>query len=184
MTPSQVAAPVQLEALPVAVRRADGESVARQEVRSPRAALGQSLRLVQLLTLRTLLCSRSGHGNISRVVPRRWGGGKKTATADAAHVRSKGVVVEGEKKTNNYNITVTGLAEVCMWVVSSTASLEAFRWGGGEGGGRKYGRTSRLLCILFPATEEGDTPPPRPPRFKKIKKKINIYKETKWGDAN
>lgn len=93
VTPSQVAAPVQLEALPVAVRRADGESVARQEVRSPRAALGQSLRLVQLLTLRTLLCSRSGHGNISRVVPRRWGEKKKTATADAAHVRSKGAEV-------------------------------------------------------------------------------------------
>lgn len=157
---------MQLEALPVAVRRADGESVARQEVRSPRAALGQSLRLVQLLTLRTLPCSRSGHGNISRVVPRRWGEKKKkTATADAAHVRSKGVVVEGKKP--NYNITVTGLAEVCMWVVSSTASLEAFSWGGGEGGGRKYGRTSRLLCILFPATEEGGTPPPRPPRLKK-----------------
>lgn len=98
VTPSQVAAPVQLEALPVAVRRADGESVARQEVRSPRAALGQSLRLVQLLTLRTLLCSRSGHGNISRVVPRRWGE-KKNATADAAHVRSKGGMVERKNPT-------------------------------------------------------------------------------------
>lgn len=65
VTPAQVAAPVQLEALPVAVRRADGESVARQEVWSARAALGQSLRLVQLLALRTLLCSRRGHVNIS-----------------------------------------------------------------------------------------------------------------------
>lgn len=79
VTPAQVTAPVQLEALPVAVRRADGESVARQEVWSPRAALGQSLRLVQLLTLRTLLCSRSGHANISRI-------GIK-GTPDAAHVR-------------------------------------------------------------------------------------------------
>lgn len=78
VTPSQVAAPVQLEALPVAVRRADGESVARQEVRSARAALGQSLRLVQLLALRTLLCSRSGHGNISRVVPRGLKGGRNS----------------------------------------------------------------------------------------------------------
>ena len=67
VTPAQVAAPVQLEALPVAVRRADGESIARQEVWSPRAALGQSLRLVQLLTLRTLMCSRGSHANISRI---------------------------------------------------------------------------------------------------------------------
>lgn len=57
VTPAQVAAPVQLEALPVAVRSADGESITRQEVWSPGAALGQSLRLVQLLTLWTLLCS-------------------------------------------------------------------------------------------------------------------------------
>lgn len=71
VTPAQVAAPVQLEALPVAVRRADGESITRQEVWSPRAALGQSLRLVQLLTLWTLLVSRGGHANISRI-------GKKT----------------------------------------------------------------------------------------------------------
>lgn len=168
VTPSQVAAPVQLEALPVAVRRADGESVARQEVRSPRAALGQSLRLVQLLTLRTLLCSRSGHGNISRVVPRRWGEKKKRNSRRSSRTFEGG---GGGRKKPNYNITVTGLAEVCMWVVSSTASLEAFSWGGGEGGGRKYGRTSRLLCFLFPATEEGDTPPPRPPRFKKNKNK-------------
>lgn len=67
VTPAQMAAPVQLEALPVAVRRAVGESVARQEIWSPRAALGQSLRLVQLLTLRTLLCSRGGHADISRI---------------------------------------------------------------------------------------------------------------------
>lgn len=70
VTPAQVAAPVQLEALPVAVRRADGEPVARQEVWSPRAALGQSLRLVQLLTLRTLMCSRGGHANISWIQER------------------------------------------------------------------------------------------------------------------
>lgn len=67
VTPAQMAAPVQLEALPVAVRRAVGESVTRQEIWSPRAALGQSLRLIQLLTLRTLLCSRGGHANISRI---------------------------------------------------------------------------------------------------------------------
>lgn len=67
MTPAQMAAPVQLEALPVAVRRAVGESVTRQEIWSPRAAPGQSLRLIQLLTLRTLLCSRGGHANISRI---------------------------------------------------------------------------------------------------------------------
>lgn len=67
VTPAQMAAPVQLEALPVAVRSAVGESVARQEIWSPRAALGQSLRLIQLLTLRTLLCSRGGHANISRI---------------------------------------------------------------------------------------------------------------------
>lgn len=65
VTPAQVAAPVQLEALPVAVGSADGEPITRQEVWSPRTALGQSLRLVQLLTLRTLLCSRGGHANIS-----------------------------------------------------------------------------------------------------------------------
>lgn len=65
MTPAQVAAPVQLEALPVAVGRADGEPVAGQEVWSPRTALSQSLRLLQLLTLRTLPCSRGGHANIS-----------------------------------------------------------------------------------------------------------------------
>lgn len=67
MTPAQVAAPVQLEALPVTVRGANGESIARQEIWSPRAALGQSLRLVQLLALRTLMCSRGGHANISCV---------------------------------------------------------------------------------------------------------------------
>lgn len=67
VTPAQVAAPVQLEALPVAVRSADGESITRQEVWSPRAAPGQSLRLVQLLTLWTLLFSRGGHANISRI---------------------------------------------------------------------------------------------------------------------
>lgn len=131
VTPSQVAAPVQLETLPVAVRRADGESVARQEVRSPRAALGQSLRLVQLLTLRTLLCSRSGHGNISRVVPRRCGGGN--ATADESHVRSRGWWwLEKTQLQHNRDGLSRG---VCF--VSSTASLEAFSWGGGEGGGRK-----------------------------------------------
>lgn len=53
-----MAAPVQLEALPVAVRGADGESVARQEVGSPRAAPRQRLRLVQLSALRS---SRRGH---------------------------------------------------------------------------------------------------------------------------
>lgn len=58
MTPAQVAAPVQLEALPVAVRGADGEPVARQEVGSPRAAPRQRLRLVQLSALRS---SRRGH---------------------------------------------------------------------------------------------------------------------------
>lgn len=62
-----MAAPVQLEALAVAVRGADGEPVTRQEVRSPRAAPGQSLRLVQLLALRTLLSPRGGHANISRI---------------------------------------------------------------------------------------------------------------------
>lgn len=60
MAPAQVAAPVQLEALPVAVRGADGESVARQEVGSPRAAPRQRLRLVQLPALRS---SRRGHIN-------------------------------------------------------------------------------------------------------------------------
>lgn len=65
MTPAQVAAPVQLEALPVAVRSADGESITGQEVWSPCAALGQSLRLVQLLTLSALMGSRGGHDNIS-----------------------------------------------------------------------------------------------------------------------
>lgn len=68
VTPAQVAAPVQLEALPVAVGGADGEPVAGQEVRSPRAALGQSLRLVQLLALRTLR-TRGGHANIPCIPP-------------------------------------------------------------------------------------------------------------------
>lgn len=135
VTPSQVAAPVELETLPVAVRRAHGESVARQEVRSPCAALSQSLRLVQLLTLRTLLCSRSGHGNISRVVPRRRGGETQRQTKLA--VRSKGVEVVGEEKPN-YNITVTGLAVLSAprrpWKLS--AGLEEAEVG-------KYGRASR-----------------------------------------
>lgn len=103
VTPAQMAAPVQLEALPVAVGRADGESVTRQEIWSPRAALGQSLRLIQLLTLRTLLCSRGGHANISRI--------QRNENLRAASV---GV---------NYNIT----AEVRAAGLRSTSPLEGFR---------------------------------------------------------
>lgn len=57
---------MQLEALPVAVRGADGEPVARQEVGSPRAAPRQRLRLVQLLALRS---SRRGHIARARGAP-------------------------------------------------------------------------------------------------------------------
>lgn len=58
MTPSQVTAPVQLEALSVTVRGAYGQPVAGKKVRSAGAAPSQSLRFVQLLALRS---ARSGH---------------------------------------------------------------------------------------------------------------------------
>lgn len=61
MTPSEVATPVQFEALAVAVRGANREAVARKEVWSASVALGQGLRFVQLLVLRSLLRPRRGH---------------------------------------------------------------------------------------------------------------------------
>lgn len=57
---------MQLEAFPVAVRGADGESVTRQEVGSPRAAPRQRLRLIQLVALRS---SRRGHNTRARGAP-------------------------------------------------------------------------------------------------------------------
>lgn len=88
VTPAQVTAPVQLEALPVTVRGAYGESITRQEIWSPSAALGQSLRLVQLLALRTLMCSRGSHANISCI---KGGGKNKTRTqAPLSNLQHKG----------------------------------------------------------------------------------------------
>lgn len=61
VAPAQVAAPVQLEALSVAVRGADRQPVARQKVWSAGAVLGQRLRLVQLIALWCLRSPRRGH---------------------------------------------------------------------------------------------------------------------------
>lgn len=66
VTPSQVTAPVQLEALAVAVRGTDGQPVARLEVRSTRgAAPRQGLRLVHFLALPAAL-GRRGRTHLSR----------------------------------------------------------------------------------------------------------------------
>lgn len=102
VTPAQVAAPVQLEALPVAVRRADGEPVTRQEVWSPRAALSQSLRLVQLLTLRTLVRSRGGHDNISRIP-------KTTRFTPPPKDRSEGSSTQPSQETSGIRVLSAGL---------------------------------------------------------------------------
>lgn len=61
VAPAQVAAPVQAEALSVAVRGTHGEPVAGLEVRPPGAAAGQSLRLVHFLTLGRLQGGRGRH---------------------------------------------------------------------------------------------------------------------------
>lgn len=77
---------MQLEALSVAVRGADGESVTREEVWSPRAAFGQILRLVQLLTLRTLWGTGGGHNCIARtLLPRRLPLSKKKKRSRTQH---------------------------------------------------------------------------------------------------
>lgn len=66
MTPSQMTAPVQLEALSVAVRGAYGQPVAGKKVRSACAALGQSLRFIQLLAF---MSARSSHRELPRIKP-------------------------------------------------------------------------------------------------------------------
>lgn len=66
VTPSQVTAPVQLEALAVAVRGTDGQPVARLEVGSAGgAAPRQGLRLVHFLALPAAL-GRRGRTHLSR----------------------------------------------------------------------------------------------------------------------
>lgn len=66
VTPSQVTAPVQLEALAVAVRGTDGQPVARLEVRSTGgAAPRQGLRLVHFLALPAAL-GRRGRTHLCR----------------------------------------------------------------------------------------------------------------------
>lgn len=87
VTPSQVTAPVQLEALAVAVRSTDGQPVARLEVGSAGGtAPRQGLRLVHFLALPAALgrrgrthVSRRGAGDRSPGAERRRGAGRTRA---------------------------------------------------------------------------------------------------------